>query len=351
MNFINYYLINNKHRKVYYPKDLASPSDSVRIIRERQIITHKSAHERDIELEITVSNETNTEIRTIFIYSDFFMPALRVLDAEQKELVLYSNEYTRNYFRSKSKLNGSVAAEAMNILKKMDRHELYILWVRFPDDSPMHKGEPKIIKLSYHDNTVPANSGRRLLFSIPEYQDSYRKPQAGRYDVFYIVKVPENNVIEYEKVNKKINRTETAFGIYGATVHKGIELTKNDGLYENLYTHSLSIRLPPLEEEIVFSIRYKVIPDANERYFFAAAVFSLIGVSTFLTLIALHVINPEWLPTLKQINTHINALLGGIVTVSLAAIALTSKPIMNRTRFWFLIPILISATGFLLEPS
>jgi hypothetical protein len=85
--------------------------------------------------------------------------------------------------------------------------------------------------------------------------------------------------------------------------------------------------------------------------FFAAAVFSLIAVSIFLTLIGLHVINPGWLPILKSINTHMKALSGGIVTVSLAAIGLISKPIMNRTRFWFMIPILISATGFLLEPA
>jgi hypothetical protein len=91
---------------------------------------------------------------------------------------------------------------------------------------------------------------------------------------------------------------------------------------------------------------YEVIPDADERRFFAAAVFSLIAVSILLTLIGLHVINPGWLPILKSINTHMNALFGGIVTISLAAIGLISKPIMNRTRFWFMIPILISATVF-----
>jgi hypothetical protein len=279
------------------------------------------------------------------------MPALKILDAEQNELVFYSNEYTRNYLDSKSKLNGSLATEVMNILQKLDRHELYILWVRFPYHSPIHKGEPKIIKLSYHDNTVPTSSRKRLLFSIPEYRDVYRKPQGNKNDVFYVVKVPENNVIEYEIVDKKINRISTGFGIYGATVRKGIDLTKNEGLYENLYSHSLSIRLPPLDEEIVFSIRYEVLPEANERHFFVTAVFSLIAVATFLTLIALNVINPEWLPVLKSIHTHINGLFAGIVTISLAAIGLISKPTMNRARFWFLIPILISATGFLLEPS
>lgn len=190
---------------------MTSSDDSVRIIRERLIITHKSAHEKDVEREITISNETNTEIRTIFIYSDFFMPALKILDAEQNELVFYSNEYTRNYLDSKSKLNGSLATEVMNILQKLDRHELYILWVRFPYHSPIHKGEPKIIKLSYHDNTVPTSSRKRLLFSIPEYRDVYRKPQGNKNDVFYVVKVPENNVIEYEIVDKKINRISTGF--------------------------------------------------------------------------------------------------------------------------------------------
>jgi hypothetical protein len=152
---------------------LSLPSGSVRIIRERQIITHKSAHERDIEREITISNETDGSIRSIFLQSDFFMPGLKILDAEQ-------NEYTMQYFRSKSK-SGPLAIEATNKLQKMEKHELYILWIRFPNNSPMNKGEPKIIKLNYHDTSVaPSRKGRRLirkqrfLFSIPEYQDLYR---------------------------------------------------------------------------------------------------------------------------------------------------------------------------------
>jgi hypothetical protein len=108
------------------------------------------------------------------------MPGLKILDAEQNELVFYSNEYTRQYFSSESK-SGPLATEATNILQKMEKHELYILWIRFPNNSPMIKGEPKIIKLNYHDTSIaPSRKGRRLirkqrfLFSIPEYQDLYR---------------------------------------------------------------------------------------------------------------------------------------------------------------------------------
>jgi hypothetical protein len=73
------------------------------------------------------------------------MPALKILDAEQNELVFYSNEYTRNYLDSKSKLNGSLATEVMNILQKLDRHELYILWVSFALHSPFNNGVAYII--------------------------------------------------------------------------------------------------------------------------------------------------------------------------------------------------------------
>jgi hypothetical protein len=56
-----------------------------------------------------------------------------------------------------------------------------------------------------HDNTTPPNTRwndskgkQRFLFSIPEFEDSYHKIAGQRYDIFYIVKAPENDNIDYE---------------------------------------------------------------------------------------------------------------------------------------------------------
>jgi hypothetical protein len=127
------------------------------------------------------------------------------------------------------------------------------------------------------------------------------------------------------------------------------EMFHRDGLHDNHYRHSFSIRFPPVNEELTFRVRYEVMPDVNERHFFEVAIFSLIAISVFFTLIGLQIINPMWLWLLKPIENNLNVLLGGIVTVSIAAIGLISKPIMFRTRFWFIFPIIISGIGFLLN--
>jgi hypothetical protein len=104
-----------------------------------------------------------------------------------------------------------------------------------------------------------------------------------------------------------------------------------------------------VDEELYFKARYEIIPDVNERRFFGVTIFSLIAISLFFTLIGLQIINSEWLWILKPIEKNLNVLLGGIVTVSVAAIGLINKPIMISTRFWFIIPIVISGIGFLLN--
>lgn len=66
---------------------------------------------------------------------------------------------------------------------------------------------------------------------------------------------------------------------------KKLELTEADRMYENRHVHSLSIRLPPLDEQIDFKIRYKVVPRSSERQFFQTVVFLLIGTPLFSVLL------------------------------------------------------------------
>jgi hypothetical protein len=66
-------------------------------------------------------------------------------------------------------------------------------------------------------------------------------------------------------------------------------------------------------------------------------------------MIGLQVINSEWLWILKPIDKNLDTLFGGLVTVSIAAIGFINRPIMIRTRFWFVVPIVVSGIGFLLN--
>jgi hypothetical protein len=104
---------------------------------------------------------------------------------------------------------------------------------------------------------------------------------------------------------------------------------------------------PPLDEQIDFKIRYKVVPRSSERQFFQTVVFLLIGASLFFSLISTGLVDSRWSFIFKRIEQHLNAFFGGIVTISVAAIGFSNKPMLNKTRFWFIVPIIIS--GFLLE--
>ena len=155
---------------------------------------------------------------------------------------------------------------------------------------------------------------------------------------------------DYIIIEKTKTETEvTGYGISKKEVVKKVELTEADRMYVNPYMHSLSIRLPPINEQIDFRIKYEVMPQNNERQFFKTVVFALIEASVFFTLISLHLIKAEWLFLLKPIQQHLNTFFGGLVTISVAAIGFSNKPILSRTRFWFIIPIVISAIGFLLR--
>jgi hypothetical protein len=130
---------------------LAVGIGGIRVIRERHIISHKSPHESDIEKEFTIFNDTDRAFKTIFLYSDVFMPGLKVHDAQQRELVIFSNEDTRRY------LNDEEDPKAKTLLEQMDTHRIYVLWIMFPDESKMNSGESKIIKFIYHDISTPSN--------------------------------------------------------------------------------------------------------------------------------------------------------------------------------------------------
>jgi hypothetical protein len=81
-------------------------------------------------------------------------------------------------------------------------------------------------------------------------------------------------------------------------------------------------------------------------------VFLLLGISLLLALVGLNAFDYETDPALaflRPIGDHLNAILGGIVTISLAIIGLLRNPFIDRTRFWFVLPIAISSLTFLLQ--
>ena len=88
--------------------------------------------------------------------------------------------------------------------------------------------------------------------------------------------------------------------------------------------NNLSIRIPSFNNATSFNMIYDVVPEKSDIIFYTILVFSLIGLSTFFSLIGTRIIDTSILP-LNQIYFHINTLLGGIITVSLASIGFMKK--------------------------
>jgi hypothetical protein len=300
--------------------------------------------------EITVLNKTQVPIPIIFIYSTKFMPGLKVTDETGRELPFLTNQYTKKILARFPKHR--------ILLKLMEAHKLFVLWVKLPENDPVNPDQLKILKLAYHDNTEPQPSkinplkDQRFLFSIPEFTDEYEKPEGIEYDLFIVVDVPEGNIVSRNELVamefvKQVNKSPTK-------IDEKIEekiLNEKDGLYTGDYRNSMSIRVPPLKEKINFKMTYSVLPSLNERLFFVTAVFFLIGFSLFLSVLSAINIDydeQQWLLFLEPFQDNLEAFYGGLVTACFAAIGLIRNPIMNKTRFWFLIPIIISAIGFMI---
>jgi len=141
-----------------------------------------------------------------------------------------------------------------------------------------------------------------------------------------------------------------------------IPIKKCDGIHENVESNSkevkaISIRIPPLVHETRFKMVYDVVPDKTDRRFYTAVLFALIAVSLILFLISTktfhgyeNLIDLNSIYTLShRIYSQVDTIFAGIVTVSLAAIGFMRSYSLNKTRFWFIIPVIISVLGFLFK--
>lgn len=302
------------------------------IIRERWIISHKTYFEKEVETELTILNDSEHNYDDIFIVCERFMPALKILNSNNKELVLYTNEDMRQFLKRRTD------DTAAKLLDGLNKREYYMLWIKLPNE--LKVGESEIIKLKYRDNQVIKNAySKSRMYSIPKFIYSYKfaEGKGTMHETFYIVSAPEDNTIEYEI--KKITVLE-------GNVHR--TLTDKDGLHQNNYGHSISIRIPPLINEVNFEINYYIKPNSHEVKFIIFAIITLIAFSTIVSLISTKIVDDPFIP-IFTIKTYDNHLFGFIFTISFAAMGLIRKPIMYITRWWFLVPIGISIFGFIFQ--
>jgi hypothetical protein len=302
------------------------------IIRERWIISHKTYFEKEVETELTIRNDSGVDLENIFIACERFMPGLKILNSNNRELVLYTNEDMRQFLKSRTD------DMAKTVLDGLNKREFYMLWIKLPNK--LEVGQTEIIKLKYRDNQVIKNSySKSRMYSIPKFIYNYKfiEGKGTMHETFYIVSAPEDNTIEYEI--KKITVLEGK---------KQRTLTEKDGIHENNYGHSISIRIPPVIHEVNFEINYFIKPNPHEVNFIAVAILSLIALSIIVSLISTKILDYPF-SAISTIKLYDNYIFGFMFTISFAAMGLIRNPIMYVTRWWFLLPIGISILGFIFQ--
>lgn len=306
---------------------------------------HSSPEEREITEEITLVNNSEDAIEHIFLFRDEFMLGLKVLDEEEKELALYTNELTRQLLYARVGPSPDLFDQYRTILRRMDRQELFVLWIRLPEGEEISANQSKIIKLRYRNKTKPFKrrwwrvfnpSGFRFLYSIPRFRTVRKKPAGTKYESFYVIKVPEGYSVEH----KVLKNVEVVKG-------KETDLERHYESYKDRNKHMLSIRPRSTEEESRYDMFYDVLPDRGDRWFYGLAVLSLIVFSAIVTGIAMSGIDSTNVSSIiKRIYENSDTLHAGTITAALSAIGFIRNPSLNRTRFFFLGPVVISALGF-----
>lgn len=325
----------------------STTSNGLRIIRQRIFIKHTSPEEREIVDEITILNESDGDIENIFLFRKDFMVGLKILDSTDEEIPFYTNEQVRDVLSRPGKtILGTPTYVNAPILQTMKKREIFALWIKLNKSNLIKSAELKIIKLSYRNKTKPMKLNfldtfynHKFLFNIPRFRTLNTKLKSDEYDTFYIITAPEGFKLDYE-INKNVIIKDDG---------QQIPLNEKNGVHTNYDEKTFSLRMPSLGEKNEFDMVYDIIPSDNERWFYAITVFSMIGLSTFTTILALKWIDPSINIVLTHIYNHANHIFAGIITASLAAIGLSKDSSTVRTRFWFLVPMAISAIGALFK--
>jgi hypothetical protein len=305
----------------------------VKVIRNRVLITHTEPGRREIVDEVTLFNDSGRVVRDIFLQRLSFMPALRVFDYDGAELVHYPNDFTRILFTKLSKTDSSYE----EILKRMKSKDLFVLWVTFPKGREIRPKDSRIIRLAYFDKENPSTV-KRSIFSIPRYVYDKFTPADEAYNTFWNVAAPPGFRLKHETLEASKTVDE-----------KPEKLTRDDGLFIDLTDSLISIRIPFLPTAVRYKMAYNVELPVAEAWFLRigflvlliASIFSAISPQLTSPIVLYHV------DMAKLLLENRYSIAGIITTICVAVIGFLSNPLTKRTKWLFLIPILITMIGFL----
>ena len=185
-----------------------------------------------------------------------------------------------------------------------------------------------------------------LLFDMPKSKISKTRLKNTNYDTFYHITAPEGYTIDY-KIDKAVH-------VESDGTEKDIEI--RDQISDGKIVY---IRTPSAEKPTKFEMTYHVVLTNNDKRFYSIIVLSTIIFSAVVLFsnLDINLSIPEFL--ILEPNSHISNILptikansdilyAGIFSGSIAAIGFMKGFALRRTRFWWILPMIISAVGFLL---
>lgn len=168
--------------------ELLPPWAQLRPIRVRVTLEHLTPFDRQYTKEIVVINSGATDVDEMLIPLPEFLHGLKVLDEDNSILSFYSNAEIEN------KIMNYDRDLRENIRHQLD--EVYLLWIRLPNNKIIRSEEIRTIRLVYSDSM-----GAKMttsIFDIPQYDDNIFSPD-NTVEEYYFITPPKDFRIEMVK--------------------------------------------------------------------------------------------------------------------------------------------------------
>jgi hypothetical protein len=294
----------------------SSLSGGVRILRERIWVIHdseKDPRRRQIIKEYTLFNESDDNITDIIIDINEFLLGLRIFDQDGSELSFYPKNFIHDllkpYFDEKE-------------LEDLLAPGRYFLWIPLGSNRQIKPGEARLLKLVYFDPKEVKSVSRLVSpFSIPRFELGLEKERRD-YDTFFIIQAPMGYTVKYSREKAEMNNTV---------------LTEKHGFYEDVYDYVINVRIPVIHDKsIYFSAKYDIFPPKVERTLFYVSIIPLyfMAVLMLASSVGFNFLPP---PLIQILLRGYKEIIAGIATAALAIAGLIRDPLLDRSRFYYLV--------------
>lgn len=303
--------------------------------------------------EYSLLNDSDNDIKDIFLLGLPLMLRLEVIDDAERRLVFLPNAIVKQIVEP-------LVADKSNplnvrIAKIMEPGPPYFLWIKLPEDAKFAPGDSKIIRLKYQEKEEPKTPSITVTpYSVERHKVLFNRTGQEDYDVFILINGPAGYRIEYEAKAKS----------------NGKQLGEKDGFYQNRTDEFAQIRIPNNNQEVACEIFYDIFPPKSERNFFKGTILAMYIISGFLVFLVLITRSDEtynsinlafhsstmqsWnLPELRSlfggVLNRLFEIVGGIVGLSVAIAGLIRDPLFGRARWFYLGTAALAAAAFILQ--